>query len=497
MPDTLKAVEKELEHTSDKIGFLKEHLEKHPSYKKEIRELLVKEIKEKNLLKTPVTKDNILYKLVYDSVGEGLEPIYFWILDFMRDKYQGLGLEVSKTADDYEASVGGGYFGEMGIKSTRMQEQAMKMLQTINAVVRSLINLLYDLREFEMRLETYDRYKSKLPSEREAALLSLKALWMDRVDINRGRGSINALAAQLQFITLRDAFMAAESVKEADKLDLNERIKRILKPRLQEFFDWLEKSEKEIRRRFNIEKSYLRSQVGSLKLYAQWTKPYLVAAQKLGMKDMLTAAGEPSPDLVNAFSNVVMDLVLFGKKEITPEDVDLKYKNVKLSKKYYACTEAVIRFRTVPQAVSGRAGTHFVHGGKTTVEFRGYVLTDKDLEFLKRQELYEGLDLIEEIVGTSLAEMREDIDRYLRDEEEVKKQEKVEEVGPFKALIGGFKDMIKIFKGVGREFGDLTKISKPMPYKEKEVREKAEEEVRNDNFTLYDVYKKAHGMLSW
>src|SRR3990167_4890846 len=29
------------------------------------------------------------YTLIYDSFSEGLEPVYFWIVDFMRDNYWG------------------------------------------------------------------------------------------------------------------------------------------------------------------------------------------------------------------------------------------------------------------------------------------------------------------------------------------------------------------------------------------------------------------------
>ena len=78
---------------------------------------------------------------------------------------------------------------------------------------------------------------------------------MDKVDIQRGQGSINALASgNLQFVTLRDAFMIVDSIKAVDDLDLNERVKRILKPRVQEFFEWRKRSEQELRKRFEVEK---------------------------------------------------------------------------------------------------------------------------------------------------------------------------------------------------------------------------------------------------
>ena len=199
------------------------------------------------------------HQLVYDSLAEQLEPIYFWILDFMNGMFGG---KVEKLVDNFSSSPGSGHFGEMGIRKSQMQQQASTILQTINTVLKSVINLLYDLREFKMRLDHYNAAKSKDSYKKEAGMLSLKQIWMDKVDILRGMGSINQLASgQLQFVTLRDAFMKVNTVEQADKLDLNDRVVRILKPRIHEFLVWKRTSEGELRKRFEIEKTYLKSQV--------------------------------------------------------------------------------------------------------------------------------------------------------------------------------------------------------------------------------------------
>src|SRR3989344_1505753 len=266
----------------------------------------IKEIKEKNVSK-------VNYALVYDSLSEGLEPIYFWLLDFMQESYpSGIGMEeVTKSKDEYEAAVGSGFFSDLGVKATRMQEQAMKMMATINTVIRSIINLIYDLREFDIRLETYTDLKAQDEGKRDAAEISLRVIWMDQVDIKRGRGSINMLARELQFVTLRDAFLYAKDEKDVENLDLNDRVKRILKSRLNEYLKWKGYSEKELRKRYNIEKSYLKSQINSLKHYTAWVKPYLIAAKKLGM----TNFGAENPNIVNLFNNVEIHLTLLGKKK--------------------------------------------------------------------------------------------------------------------------------------------------------------------------------------
>jgi hypothetical protein len=134
--------------------------------------------------------------------------------------------------------------------------------------------------------------------------------------MKRGQGSINALASgQLQFVTLRDAFMKAKSLEDVEKMDLNDRVKRILKPRMAEFLDWKERSEHELRKRYEIEKNYLKGQINTLKLYSKWAKPYLVATQKLSSEGNL---GD-NPALVNIFNTLMLELCLMGESKLNIE----------------------------------------------------------------------------------------------------------------------------------------------------------------------------------
>ena len=224
----------DLQEDSSKMEYLKE-IFKNDSYKK-----LKKHIVNK-LVQLVLKKSVASNKLVYDSVGEGLEPIYFWILDFMRDSAPGgLGLDVKKGAEEFEASSSSGYFGEIGARATQMQQKAAEYLGAINQVVKSIVNILYDLKEFEIRIKEYDKLKSSDEKEKEEAEQVLKTIWMDQVDIKKGRGSVNGLAQDLRFITLRDAFFVVRKPSDVDKkdLDLNDRVKRILKTKLEEFMLW-------------------------------------------------------------------------------------------------------------------------------------------------------------------------------------------------------------------------------------------------------------------
>lgn len=440
------------------------------------------------------------HKLVYDSTSETLEPVYFWILDFINEMF----LKVEKIVDNFTASPGSGHFAELGARATRMQEEGMKILGAVNTVLKSVINLIYDLKEFEIRLSHYKASHSPKKEEADAGLLALKQIWMDNVDVKRGRGSINMMAQDLNFVTLRDAFMIAKSVEEVDKMDLNDRVKRILKPRLKEFFEWLKRSEAELKKRFEIEKTYLKSQVNSLQLYTRWVKPYLIAVEKLRMQEK---GREPS--LVNVFNTVLLELTLLGKNEIdvaqeaVNKNLPEQFRKLKSKRKYYSCVLIDLVFRGIPQRISAQQA-HYVFGGRAEVIFRGYCLNEDELallnEKLNETDIEDALKLIEGATSESLEQLREDIDYFLKSEEEREKLEQkkkeAEDVNPFLALFGFGKPKAKKDKEE-EKIQQLKKKGVPKDnYTESVIRKLGEMKVAENCFDIFDIYKKAHGMES-
>ena len=432
------------------------------------------------------------HKLIYDSSSETLEPVYFWILDMMKDLFKG---KVDKLADNFVSSAGSGHFSELMGKASRMQEEAMKMMQTIGVLVKSLVNLIYDLKEFEIRLSHYKAASSSNKEEAEAGMLALKQIWMDNVDMKRGRGSINMLAQDLQFVTLRDAFMIAKSVEEVDKLDLNDRVQRILKPRVQEFLQWVKLSEKELKKRYEIEKTYLKNQLASLKMYTRWAKPYLKAAAQLEQKDVGRA-----PDIVTAFNTIRLELTLLGKNKFNFEQaiIDKKlpesFKRIKLKRNYYSCVLVDFYFRGIPQ----KAGQHYVFGGRTEVKFRAYCLNDEELKLLDKKlddsDLNDALRLAEGMTEESMKQLREDVEYFLKSEEERQKEEseekKSEDVNPFAALIGLKEKKEKKDEKKKEEIKEIKKDN----FIEKTIRDSAEYSSKATCYMVFNIYKKAHGM---
>ncbi len=472
------------------------------------------------------------YTLIYDSFSEGLEPVYFWVVDFMRDNYWGTGLEVKKTLDEFQGAVGSGFFGDLGTRASIMQDRAMKMLTTINSVVRSVINILYDLKEFDQRLDLYKKLKSDMNEfEKNAARLSLKQIWMDRVDMQRGRGSINMLTQQLQFVTLRDAFMAANSVEDVmgngrkEGMDLNERVKRILAPRIQEYLAWEKLSESELTRRYKIERAYLKSQVNAMKLYSQWARPYLKAAQQLTSSDYRTA------DLVSIFNNMQLQVSLFGKKQVRPAELIAttiytknKLADVKLPKKIYSCVEITMTYRTIPHTITrSESGTHYAQGGRVNMKFRGFALDEDEVNAVEQEELYQGLELIESMTKESLESMQDEISKYMEQEEKgsenpeerIKQLEELINSVSDKRAIEKYKKEIKeitkklkpegdsmvasLSKGFKEITGPLKGIFKPKPDAGKvvdAVRGLAKRNAAERSYVIYLVYKKSHGMFT-
>ncbi len=452
----------------------------------------------------------VSHKIVYNSSSETLEPIYFWIVDFLAD----IGLDVEKLTDNFTSSPGSGHFGELGQRATIMQQQGSKILADINTVLRSILNLIYDLKEFRIRLDQYKSLKSDDKDTKESARLSLKQLWLDKVDIQKGNSSIKAMAlSQAGFVTLLDAFLAMkdETLKDSkgNEIDLNERVKRILKPRIREFNIWVEQSEKELSKRYELEKNYLRSQVNSLKLYSRWAKPYLKAAQDLEQKD----SGR-SPDLVKTFNSILLELTLFGKSKINIKkssisgDFPSEFSNEKfiksLKRDYYACVLVDLNFRGIPQRISSGAQGHYAFGGKTEVTFNAYALNSEELkkldEELDKSDIGDALTLIEGSTGESLKQLQEEINFFLDEkdssESESKEKEKISGTNPFLALIGHYNkkdEKPKEKKSKKKE----DKIQKDNWIESTHIRPFTAEEAKTKTFTIFDVYKKTHGMVSY
>ncbi|MBU2576207.1 MAG: hypothetical protein KKF50_00615 [Nanoarchaeota archaeon] len=445
------------------------------------------------------------FKMTFDSQQAQLEPIYYWLLDFVQD----MGWDMEKLTDNFTASPGSGQFSEMSMKATKMQEEGMKILGGLNQVVKSVLNLVYDLKEFELRLAHYDDANSNDDKKKEEGLLALKQIWLDNVDLKRGRGSIHQMAAELGFTTLREAFMIANSQEELKEMNkgkdgegglVNDSVYRVLIPRLSEFLKWADYSEKELRKRFSIEKNYLKSQVETIKLYSAWMKPYLKAAEDLRQRGF-----DKNVALVNAFSTSMFELQIFGKQ---PMKVPEKFHGYKLKRDYNQCIVIGLKYRGhVSQRVTQKGDMGFGMGGRVDMTFDAYALNDEEYNLVRKEldkaDVDDSMVFSADVAGEALADLKEDLDYFLKSDEEKAKIEAAEkkktgegqDINPFSALFGLFKGGAEKVKGEKKEIESVKDI-KSDNYVERVVRAEAAAAAAGNLHTVYDIYKKAHGMAS-
>ncbi len=471
-------------------GFLKKEIEKDKKLKAEIEEILNKNLVAK-------------YKVTIENFSASLEPYYFWLLDFIKN----LGYKMEKVDENIMASVTSAFFGEMAQRRMNFEKRGMEILGTINAIVKSIINLLYDLKELDRRLKVIEDLHSKDKATADAADLALKRVFLDEVDIAKGNASINQMSYKLEFVTLRDAFMSAKTPADIDKMDLNDRVKRIAKSRLEEYLKWREQYEKDLKQRKKIELAYLKSQVESLKLYAMWAGPYLKAAQMIGFRE----PNPHDPELIHAFDQTKIQLKIRGTKKVWYYQVEKRYTGFSVKPKAppqlkgeakkkwerenlgpsaICMVEVDFDYATKPIMVGQRGGGIYRFVGSLDITFKGYAFTEEDFEKLKLKEDEEALKFIEGLTTESLGALREDLEKYLSEFEgkEVKinlpktEEEKKEKPKSFVAEI----------------IESITKKKKSGPTgKEKVALELAKSTVANDLYTIWDIFKGAHGMKSY
>ena len=134
------------------------------------------------LIKSFVNK----YEIELDSFTTSIEPYYFWLVDFLKNA---LKYNVEKHKEELAASVVSQFFGEMSARKQHLERRGMEIVGTINTVIKSIINLLYDLREFDRRLDVYKDLHSSNSKDKEGARFALKRIWMDEVDVRKGGAS--------------------------------------------------------------------------------------------------------------------------------------------------------------------------------------------------------------------------------------------------------------------------------------------------------------------
>lgn len=455
-----------------------------------------KEIVKAKFLDNPIEKHN----LIYEALGSSLEPVYFWLLDRAAQEYD--SEPPYKFTDNFASTVGSTQFTEMAMRARTMQDEAMKILGGVNQVIKAVVQITYDLKEFQIRLKTYEESHSSDEAVKEAALLSLKQIWLDTVDVKRGNTSIKGLAlgAQANFATLIDAFMTLKSLDDVNKLDLNERVKKILEQRYPEFLNWTKISEDELSKRYKIERNYLLSQYNTVQMYMKWLKPYLGAARQLEQR------AEPTASFVQMFNTTLLELSFFAQKkynsieDVWRGDFPEKFKNKILRgqvRTYYEMVVVEFKFRSIPE----RAGQSHIFKGTAEITFTSYALNPDEIELLKKmiqkKDFGDIIDLTEGMTG-SLSILKESVGEFI---EEAKAEQKEEQPKSASSLLNSIIPPFGKTKKQEEDEKAIAKIGKFFPkpdgYEEKAIRSQTTFSARKRCFEFYELYKKTNSMPTW
>jgi hypothetical protein len=451
------------------------------------------------VIKTPFKLEGIKnaieqHLLTYESSTQSVEQVYFWLHDYLYNKAEYGSAE--KLSDNFISSPGSAHFSEMGMKATKMQEEAGKLLGGINQIIKVILNIIYDLKEFKLRLAIYDDYNNKKDKAKsEAAFLSLKQVWLDQVDVKRGNTSLKGLAVsgmnQPNFVMVIDGFMVAQSLQHINAMDLNDRVKNLLKQRFSEFERWLGESERELRKRYDIEKIYLKSQLNTIKMYSRWVKPYLKAASRLEQRATETSA------FVYAFNTSLFELTLLGigdykvNVDVARGELPKVFKESN-KRKYTFYVLSELKFRTIPE----RHERGYGFKGTAEITFTSFALNKDEQKVLKEQLEYDDFkDMLEWAEGSttqSLDILQKDIDEFLEEKKETKKEEESSETNPFSALFSGITDLFKSEKTEEKKKEEKKAGVAPDSKMDEIMRSQAGIEGRRRCRKFYDSFKKAN-----
>jgi len=351
--------------------------------------------------------------LVYTEPHGGVEKFYYQMLDELRER----DFAVEKIRDVYTASEASDLWGELERRKQFQAEQAMKYMASIGSMMKSLFQMIRELRLIDERLTHYEgRKKGQTEDD-----IALKGIWIDKVEGGAQKpSSVYGMATQLGFTTLPDLFFntCPKEKKDIGKIvdslkseGVNKKVREVLQRKLAEFMTWLENTEKELKtgRRFKL--MYLRQHFHVIRMYLDWVRPYIKNVSRLnilsqgGKADARTKA-----DLIRASETAVMDIEIIG---------------VRKGGYFKPCVRVVFHFQTRPSLEFRKEYQRGpIHVGKTIMDIEGYALSDSDLKAYRDTKIDEDIEVLKSVFA-SIEALEEELLRYLKEADDAYSQEKL------------------------------------------------------------------------
>lgn len=401
------------------------------------------------------------FRLVLEYPNFNVEQTYYWFLRFMSETW---GFEkVEKVIDTMAQSVSSSMFGNMQTRLGAQQAQASQYLKGVSDMIKGLFQIVREIRIIDERLQYYydsdgdpkGSSKNKLSSE-----IVLKGLWIDQVEGGaKNPASVYGLAQTIGFAVLPDLFFRV-SVRnkgyieqDVDHLKFNSKVREVLKRKLRQYYEWKERTKKELEVRRTFELKYLRQHYDTIKLYMAWAKPYLrnIKRMQLYEKNMENA------NIISAFETQIIEIeTLFIRDDFGPEGK---------SGHAAAVVSLHLFYRVKPEmAYHSYEYQHKgpIYSGLADITLRAYTWDHDQLHKYKEYRQNDDLELmstISESVQQAMDALGDELKKYLKEagedlpfpgdkkKEEESKYELPGILEPFVSIFAGFGEIAKGFSG--------------------------------------------------
>lgn len=474
-----------------------------------------KKEEEKNPLTKGISTEDTIgapYKLIIDAPGSTVEPNYLWIARQMQT-HGHFGLEMSgntgkllKLKDIYRTGELSEFWQLTEQRRGLQQDKVMQFMQSIGTMVKTLFQMVREIRLLKERLTYYNQSYGKDYEQAKNAEIALKSIWTDLVEGGiKSPGSVFGLGQTVGFTILPDLFFDAfpRDKKEITKIlislkkeGMNKAVRQVLTRKLEQFMTWKDATYKELTTRERFMLAYLAQHFSVIKMYLAWSRPYLRNIKRLQLEENTFDV-----DITKAFNTSKIELELLGYNTSYTETTPEGWQQSKNYQKFFPCVVVRMHFTAIPEMSYGREGQRTPsHTGRSIIYIEHYALTQEQIdEYIKKVDA-EDLELLS-TVNEAMDAMKEEIDKYLKEakeQRETKEEPKPPEVKhesifePFKAVFSGFRETFGAFKKPKSISGKPTLTSK----QEKAEEKKANNEAVSKAFTLYDTFKKAHKMMT-
>ena len=444
------------------------------------------------------------YKLLYCKANQNLEEPYFWLLNFLKHGPINAFAHITKITDIFAASENSAIFGSSQSRLGLQQDKVSNFLATIGKMVKELFQVVRELRVIDERMELYTKsYEGDHASD-----IALKGYWIDLVEGGaKNPASVYGMSRELQFSTLPDLFFNAKPMMKSSEvseyvktLDFNRKVKEVLMRKLKTYLVWKENTFKELKTRRKFTLKYLRQHWNVINMYSNWVKPYLMNIRRMQMKQK---GRDANANIISSFDTSVTEIEFLACNQKPDGD------------KYLPYVLFTLWFRTRPRMDIHHQEYHNkgpIHVGKLIMSIRSYAWTEQDLNNFKAMKEAENLELlgfVDTSVKDAMEALGDELKNYLTEageenlvlEDENKGvEEKINRQGPFLSVVGGFSELFgslfdfESILGPKKEEGKTSKKSKLEMSKEFND---AKDNATGIAWTIYKIFKKAHGILSW